>query len=55
VINERKRLQRSTSISFVKLHEPTLRKLGLNERQIKAVVYVKQKGKITNKEYQQIN
>jgi ATP-dependent DNA helicase RecG len=27
----------------------------LNERQIKAVEYVKGKGKITNKEYQKIN
>jgi ATP-dependent DNA helicase RecG len=26
--------------------------MGLNERQIKAVMYVKEKGKITNKEYQ---
>jgi ATP-dependent DNA helicase RecG len=32
-----------------------LQKLGLNERQIKAVSYVKEKGKITNKEYQEIN
>jgi ATP-dependent DNA helicase RecG len=32
-----------------------LQKLGLNERQIKAVLYVKGKGKITNKEYQEIN
>ena len=31
--------------------EDYLRKLGLNERQIKAVIYVKEKGKITNKEY----
>ncbi len=30
-------------------------KLGLNERQLKAVEYVKEKGKITNKEYQTIN
>lgn len=29
-----------------------LRKMGLNERQIKAVKYVKEKGKITNSEYQ---
>ena len=28
---------------------------GLNERQINAVMYVKEKGKITNKEYQEIN
>jgi ATP-dependent DNA helicase RecG len=27
----------------------------LNERQIKAVLYVKEKGKITNKEYQELN
>jgi ATP-dependent DNA helicase RecG len=31
-----------------------LQKLGLNERQIKAVMYVVEKGKITNKEYQEI-
>ena len=35
--------------------EENLRKMGLNERQIKAVIYVKQKGKITNKEYQFLN
>lgn len=32
-----------------------LTKLGLNNRQLKAVEYVKEKGKITNKEYQEIN
>ncbi|MDR1342024.1 MAG: putative DNA binding domain-containing protein [Prevotellaceae bacterium] len=32
-----------------------LQKSGLNDRQIKAVLYVKEKGKITNKEYQEIN
>ena len=32
-----------------------LSSLGLNERQIKAVLYVKEKGKITNGEYQTIN
>ena len=32
-----------------------LSKLGLNERQIKAVLYAKEKGKITNSEYQEIN
>ncbi len=31
--------------------EEHLRNLGLNERQIKAVMYIKEKGKITNKEY----
>jgi ATP-dependent DNA helicase RecG len=31
-----------------------LRKLGLNERQIKAVEYVEKKGSITNKEYQEL-
>ena len=34
------------------LTEDYLKKLGLNERQIKAVMYVKKEGKITNKEYQ---
>jgi ATP-dependent DNA helicase RecG len=32
-----------------------LKDLGLNERQIKAVLFVKEKGKITNKDYQEIN
>ncbi len=32
-----------------------LQKMGLNDRQIKAVMYVKAKGKITNKEYQELN
>lgn len=32
--------------------DENLRKMGLNQRQIKAVMYVKEKGKITNKEYQ---
>jgi ATP-dependent DNA helicase RecG len=36
-------------------NEEELRKRGLNERQIKAVMYVKEKGKITNKEYQELN
>nr|WP_232841436.1 hypothetical protein [Caldicellulosiruptor acetigenus] len=35
--------------------EEYLAKLGLNERQIKAVMYVNEKWKITNKEYQEIN
>jgi ATP-dependent DNA helicase RecG len=30
------------------------RERGLNERQIKAVFYVREKGKITNKEYQEL-
>ncbi|GHT41610.1 ATP-dependent DNA helicase [Bacteroidia bacterium] len=37
------------------LTEEQLVKLGLHERQIRAVEYVKEKGKITNKEYQKIN
>ena len=36
-------------------NEEELRKRGLNERQIKAVKYVKEKGKITNREYQEIS
>jgi len=34
--------------------EQDLRKLGLNERQIKAIEYVEKKGSITNKEYQEL-
>jgi len=37
------------------LTKEKLAKLGLNERQLKAVEYVKEKGKITNKEYQSLN
>lgn len=37
------------------LAEEQLVKLGLNLRQIKAVSYVKERGKITNREYQEIN
>ena len=35
--------------------EEELQKLGLNDRQMKAVLYVKEKGQITNAEYQEIN
>ncbi|MDL1987319.1 MAG: putative DNA binding domain-containing protein [Deltaproteobacteria bacterium] len=38
-----------------KWNEENLKKLGLNERQIKAVTYIKENEKITNKEYQEIN
>ncbi len=38
-----------------KWNEEKLRKLGLNERQIKAVMYIKGKGAINNAIYQQIN
>lgn len=34
--------------------EDKLRKMGLNERQIMAVIYVQRTGKITNKEYQEL-
>jgi ATP-dependent DNA helicase RecG len=37
------------------LTEEQLRSLGLNERQIKAVLYAKEKGKITNREYREVN
>ncbi|OQB31269.1 MAG: Divergent AAA domain protein [Bacteroidetes bacterium ADurb.Bin174] len=37
------------------LTKEQLTKLGLNDRQLKAVEYVKEKGKITNKEYQELN
>ncbi len=36
-------------------NEEDLRTKGLNQRQIKAVLYVKEKGKITNSEYQILN
>jgi ATP-dependent DNA helicase RecG len=38
-----------------KWNEENLKKLGLNDRQIKAVLYVKENGKITNQEYQELN
>lgn len=38
-----------------KWNEENLKKLGLNERQIKAVIYAKENRKITNKEYQELN
>ncbi len=37
------------------LTQEQLIKLGLNDRQVKAVIFVKEKGKITNKEYQEMN
>jgi len=37
-----------------KFTEENLRKMGLNKRQIKAVMYVKEKRKITNETYQKI-
>jgi ATP-dependent DNA helicase RecG len=37
------------------INEGDLKNAGLKDRQIKAVLYVKEKGKITNKEYQEIN
>ena len=36
-------------------NKESLEKLNLSERQIKAVLYVKEKGKISNKEYQKLN
>jgi len=35
--------------------ESVLTRLGLNERQIKAIKHVKEKGRITNEEYQKLN
>ena len=45
------------SVTFYKdkWNEKHLHGLGLNERQIKAVLYVKKNGKITNREYREIN
>jgi ATP-dependent DNA helicase RecG len=36
-------------------NEQSLKEAGLNDRQIKAVLYVKKNGRITNAEYQKIN
>jgi ATP-dependent DNA helicase RecG len=36
-------------------HVEYLDELGLNERQIKAALYTKEKGKISNKDYQELN
>jgi ATP-dependent DNA helicase RecG len=38
-----------------KYNAEQLKKMGLNERQVKAVLYVMENGKITNKEYQILN
>jgi len=38
-----------------KWNEDNLKKLGLNERQVKAILYVKKNGKITNREYRELN
>lgn len=45
------------SVEFRKdiYNEKYLQSLNLNERQVKAVLYVKKKGRLTNKEYQEIN
>ena len=37
-----------------KWNEENLKKLGLNERQIKAVMYVKENGRIANKNIQEL-
>jgi ATP-dependent DNA helicase RecG len=45
------------SVEFRKniYNEKYLQSLNLNDRQVKAVLYVKEKGKITNSEYQTLN
>jgi ATP-dependent DNA helicase RecG len=54
---EMKELDGGFIISLYKdsLTPDQLSKLGLNDRQRKAVIFVKEKGKITNSEYQQLN
>jgi ATP-dependent DNA helicase RecG len=37
------------------LTKEQLRKLGLNERQVKALLFIKEKGRITNSDYQNLN
>ena len=53
---EMQELDGGFSITLFKniLTEEQLKKLGLNGRQIKAVLFVKGKGRITNKEYQEL-
>jgi len=48
-------LEFKTILARDKFTEITLQQLGLNERQLKAVKYVKEKGQIANKEYQEVN
>lgn len=38
-----------------KYNETSLKTMGINERQIRAMLYVKEKGSITNSEYQRLN
>jgi len=45
----------SVTIFKDSITEEQLKKIGLNERLIKAVMYVKENGKITNTEHQEIN
>jgi ATP-dependent DNA helicase RecG len=54
---EMQELDGGFSITLFKnnLTEEQLTKLGLNTRQVKAVFFVKEKGKITNKDYQSLN
>lgn len=54
---EYKEEQGGFSVYFYKdiYTEENLKKIGLNERQIKAVIYVKAQGRITNKEYRDLN
>ncbi len=51
------RLQIVMTVTFYKdkWNEENLKKLGLNDRQIRAVMYVKENGTINNSKYQQIN
>jgi len=53
---EMQELDGGFSITLFKntLTEEQLSKLGLNSRQIKAVLFVKEKGRISNKEYQEV-
>jgi ATP-dependent DNA helicase RecG len=53
---EYKEEMRGFSVYFYKdiYTEENLRKMGLNERQIKVIMFVKEKGKITNREYREV-
>lgn len=55
-LNRQEGIGSFTVIFYKDIYTPeNMKKMGLNERQIKAVLYLKENGKITNKEYRMIN
>lgn len=55
-LNRQEGIGSFTVIFYKDIYTPeNMKKMGLNERQIKAILYLKENGKITNKEYRMIN